>query len=145
MAPRDDKKKNGLGCGVCPVVVVVAEGFVEVVRVGVTVSRCERILLLAQGHLSTSQLLRLLPASLLRKYIRPYSFLGCLLRPRGSISAFSFLARSDTWRLSSLLSRMLEALSYYFFQKEKISYYIIFSKRKKSQIEFWNCDIYGIE
>lgn len=52
MAPRDDKKKNGLGCGV---VVVVAEGFVEVVRVGVTVSRCERILLLAQGHLSTSR------------------------------------------------------------------------------------------
>lgn len=30
MAPRDDKKKNGLGCGVCPVVVVVAEGFAEV-------------------------------------------------------------------------------------------------------------------
>lgn len=43
MAPRDDKKKSGLGCGVCPVVVVVAEGFVEVAGVGVTVSRCERM------------------------------------------------------------------------------------------------------
>lgn len=41
------------------VIVVVAaaasRGSVEVVRVGVTVSRCERILLLAQGHLSTSR------------------------------------------------------------------------------------------
>lgn len=116
MAPRDDKK-SGLGCGVCLVIVVVvmviAIVIVVVVVVATVVGACRGRQ--GGGHRvktrkdppSGARTLIDFPTSLVLPSVRrivlaaesntrPYSVLGCLLRPRSTIPALSLFARSDS-------------------------------------------------